>query len=95
MGTSSTSTTALEVAIGETDLTTEGVAQMHRGGCTPFEIAERVSAQAIHQVGAKAVREWLYENGFPPCTAVYGGRMCERPSTGTGRIARCSTCERS
>ncbi|GGL27462.1 hypothetical protein H9L10_03695 [Phycicoccus endophyticus] len=68
------------------------VTTLHEGGCSPEEIAERVSAWAGSEVAPGSVTAWLHDHGYPPCTAIYGPAMCEQPSIPGSVPPRCHTC---
>lgn len=77
------------------DLDDDFVLALHRGGCTPAEIASRIAAMSGQRVDGDHVTDWLYDHGFPACTAVHGRAMCERPARTGTNPPRCTTCDRS
>ena len=91
------STAALPVhkALVHADLDDEFVNALHRGDCTPEEIADRLYALSGRPVLPGDVTDWLYANGYDACTAVHGRAMCERPARPGSNPPRCTDCDRS
>lgn len=85
----------LEDVLTRADLDDGYVLALHRGGCTPAEIASRLDAMTGVFVAAEHVTDWLYDHGYPACTAIHGLAMCERPARAGTNPPRCTTCDRS